>query len=167
MDYKKFKRLIYLAENKFILPKYIKVEDHIVKKQIYIADDMLMPIIIYLAILYSHNIYGKSIINISLKASKDSLLKMSIDRYNDNNNDSNYVESLQVELFILAMTHIFGFKKNNTHDLTSLVTKLRFTLNQDEDENLFSVTSKHCQYISDITHYRKKTKVFLWKKKKN
>ena len=128
MKLKKIISLVDIASIGINVPEKIKIETMDIDKAVYLQEDTLIPVFIYFANVLSKNIYGKPIINISLKKSQNTLCYSVLEEKEDTEEDHSDADSVKI-LFLMESIHqIMGLEYSQEPDLTLLVKNWRKNL---------------------------------------
>jgi hypothetical protein len=130
MDLKKITSLLDIAGLGINIPDKIKIEAVDVLKLVYMQEDTLFPVFVYYANTLSNNIYGRDIINISLKKSSNSLCFAIMEDKEDKSGDNVDSDSVKI-LFLMESIHqILGLQLKKQPNMSMLVKNWRRVLEQ-------------------------------------
>lgn len=133
MKLKKIMSLIDIAGKAINIPEKVKIESLDIDKPIYLQEDTVIPIFIYFANVLSSNVYGKPIINISIKKSKNNLCFGYIDDKEDSDESHSDSDSVKILFLMESMYQIMGLGLSQEPDLTVIIRNWRSTLSDLED----------------------------------
>ena len=137
MNKNKLKDLIFIASDSVGLPEQIMMDGMSLDKYLYLQDDMLNPVIVIFSDYISKTLLNKSIFNIGVKKTEESLCFAKIIEDGDDDEDDTESEALRILIIMESMHQIFNLKNKSDLDLTNLVVNWRKSLESlDENEDI-------------------------------
>ncbi len=130
MELKKAISLLEIAALGINAPENLKIETVEVKKIVYMQEDTLLPIFVFYANILSQNIYGRDILNVSLKKRTNSLCLVKIEDKEDSDSDNVDSDAVKI-LFLMESIHqVLGLHLKKQPNLTMLVKNWRRVLEE-------------------------------------